>query len=507
MASGTKNFAVIDIGTNAVKCKLRVHDRFVSLKNEPLIRSSAHALDTREVVSCVVNYFNQIKQHNIDPDRIYICATEAFRQTPNREAIKAEIFAKTGRIIHVISPQTEAKLSAIGGLKAIPKGKITAKNVLYMESGGGSTEISLLDLSEHSRPKVVSTVSIPFGSKNYQEKNNQNIYDEKIDDFLLQIKNQKFSIDENCVCIINSSTISRVIAAQYHVLNFNPYTTMVKQQHMNFRNLYAKLDNILAQSQDAFSPQTLERYYLSEDRADGFIGHCDIFKNIFKRLRQAKLTASFDKIPVATTIGGLKDGLCDVIINLEPEDDVEEKVLSVFEASQKKTFSQKTTQQSAQDKMSDLKDKVGQDRAWVDSYEQFYKKQNSTYECIKGRYSLVVVDKNHNKVSYTGKNSVLVACNKDCADNKLYENMIANAKINGQKFVRFNDNVDIETKLRIYSACVKYGLQVKNFEYNEKKLEGVSEKTKLIVENARQRLQSCKAQRPRLRHQQKEPQA
>lgn len=103
---------------------------------------------------------------------------------------------------------------------------------------------------------------------------------------------------------------------------------------------------------------------------------------------------------------------------------------------------------------------------------------------ILSRSSARHLDKDGSKLSYSEANKVSVKSANKSAGNDLYEDMILNAKNNGQKYVKFNDNVSLDTKLRIYSACVKYGFKVKNFEYNEKMLEQVSAKTKAIVQNA-----------------------
>ena len=182
------NFAVIDIGTNAIKCKIYNNGRYITPKNEALQKSSANQLNEDEVVSMILKYVDLIEKYGISKEKLYICATEAFRKTPNRESISKRILEEIGRKVHVMSPKREAYLSVIGGLKTIPphrnKNKdivSSAKNALYIESGGGSTEVSLVNLASQP-PSIVSTVSLPVGSKtcNHDEK----IFDEKITEFM-----------------------------------------------------------------------------------------------------------------------------------------------------------------------------------------------------------------------------------------------------------------------------------------------------------------------------------
>ncbi|HWD68419.1 MAG TPA: Ppx/GppA phosphatase family protein [Caulobacteraceae bacterium] len=75
--------------------------------------------------------------------RVRAVATEACRTAANGAAFLAEAEARTGLRLTVISPKEEARLAVAGCLDLVDP---TAKAALILDVGGGSTEISWLDL-------------------------------------------------------------------------------------------------------------------------------------------------------------------------------------------------------------------------------------------------------------------------------------------------------------------------------------------------------------------------
>lgn len=103
--------------------------------------------------------------------RVRAVATEACRTAANGAEFLAEAEAKTGLNLTVISPKEEARLAVAGCLNLVdPK----AKAALILDVGGGSTEISWLDLRhgrlelnprrrEFWRPPVIAWLSMRLG--------------------------------------------------------------------------------------------------------------------------------------------------------------------------------------------------------------------------------------------------------------------------------------------------------------------------------------------------------
>ena len=488
--SKNNNFAVIDIGTNAVKCKIYNNSRYITPKNKMLKQSLANDLNENEVVSLVTEFADLTEQYGISKDKLYICATEAFRQTSNQDAIKKIILEKLGRKIHVISPKREAYLSVIGGLKSIPahrdKNKdvlLSAKNVLYVESGGGSTEISLVNLTSKG-PSIVSTVSLPLGSKKYG--NDKAIFDKKITDFIKQISSANYSIEDPLICVVNSTAVSKVISHQYKTQKFDAYVTMAKQQKMSLKNLQFKLQDIANNAEN--KNQIMQEYDISKDRIDGFIGHCHIISNVFKKLYNKRFCPNLNFTPVITTVGGLKDGLAEEILHsgLHNSSDIEKTILTVDECVDNKNHTPVKTQgiTDPQDKIQELKHKLNQDTNWIGKLENFYRASTYHYDVSKNKCSLTVEDKFKQKVTYHNKNKITISKKTDITENTFYDDIIANAKKTGQKNIRFNDTVSLDTKLRFYSANLKFNMKIDGFNFDISMLEKVSPETRKIVESA-----------------------
>jgi exopolyphosphatase/guanosine-5'-triphosphate,3'-diphosphate pyrophosphatase len=81
-------------------------------------------------------------------------ATQACRSAANGGDFLARVEAETGLKLHIISPQEEARLSVAGCLSLIDR---EADAALVVDVGGGSTELSWVDLAElrfdpHRRP-------------------------------------------------------------------------------------------------------------------------------------------------------------------------------------------------------------------------------------------------------------------------------------------------------------------------------------------------------------------
>ena len=72
-------------------------------------------------------------------------ATQACRQAENGEAFIAEVRRHTGLELQIITPQEEAQLSVVGCLNLIDH---SAAAALVVDVGGGSTELSWVDLRD-----------------------------------------------------------------------------------------------------------------------------------------------------------------------------------------------------------------------------------------------------------------------------------------------------------------------------------------------------------------------
>ena len=92
-------------------------------------------------------------------------ATQACRSAANGEAFVARVAQETGLNLQVITPHEEARLSVAGCLGLLDR---EAQAALVVDVGGGSTEMSWVDLSGPTQaadktPPIKAWLSIPIG--------------------------------------------------------------------------------------------------------------------------------------------------------------------------------------------------------------------------------------------------------------------------------------------------------------------------------------------------------
>ena len=95
--------------------------------------------------------------------RLRAIATQACRMAENGQHFIDQVFAETGLRLQIIPPQEEARLSVAGCLNLIDR---TSDAALVVDVGGGSTELSWLDLRDApptGMPPLTAWLSVPIG--------------------------------------------------------------------------------------------------------------------------------------------------------------------------------------------------------------------------------------------------------------------------------------------------------------------------------------------------------
>jgi len=177
-SGGGEVFAALDLGTN--NCRLLVatprgrgfhvldsYSRIVRL-GEGLSQSGRLGAAAMErAVGALSVCADRIRRRGAL--HVRAVATQACRSAANGAEFLAEVEARTGLRLSVITPREEARLAVAGCLDLLD---FEAKAALVLDVGGGSTELSWLDLHaggadpgrrSHWRPPVVAWLSIPIG--------------------------------------------------------------------------------------------------------------------------------------------------------------------------------------------------------------------------------------------------------------------------------------------------------------------------------------------------------
>lgn len=163
-------FAAIDIGSNAVRLIfINVYEtptgpQFVKdamyrvalrLGEEAFLKGKISDKKTDELLSTMKAFKHLIDVHK--PVQIMACATSAMRDAKNAKEIVAKILKKTGIDIKIITGQKEAELILSNHVEKLQLEE--NKNYLYIDVGGGSTELILL-----SNGKLVDKWSFNIGT-------------------------------------------------------------------------------------------------------------------------------------------------------------------------------------------------------------------------------------------------------------------------------------------------------------------------------------------------------
>lgn len=145
--------AAIDIGSNAVRLlftNVVVNNGKTEYKKSALIRMpvrlgedafTSHVISDRNVerlVRLMMAYKHLMLVNEVEAYRA--CATSAMREAHNGEEIVKKVLEETGIEIEIIDGKEEAKIIY---LNQITDSVDTTKPYLYMDVGGGSTELSL----------------------------------------------------------------------------------------------------------------------------------------------------------------------------------------------------------------------------------------------------------------------------------------------------------------------------------------------------------------------------
>lgn len=147
-------FAAVDIGSNAVRllfCDVDVYQNHKDVKKISLIRlpirlgedvftkKKISTKNTNQLIKALTAFKNLVDVYDAVAYRV--CATSAFREAKNGKEVIEKVKKKTNITIEIIDGDTEAKLILETHVTDMlnPKGTF-----LYIDVGGGSTELSII---------------------------------------------------------------------------------------------------------------------------------------------------------------------------------------------------------------------------------------------------------------------------------------------------------------------------------------------------------------------------
>ena len=291
------NLAAIDLGSNS--CRLLI----TTAEGMPIYRKStttklAEGLHgakkfTDEAIErglkCLAEYAKTMKEYGVTDYRAI--ATASCRMAQNGVDFVKAVEELCGIHLDIVSSQEEAILNVRGARLNADADK---EYVLVYDLGGGSTEITLA--TNGDEPKIIYTISIPWGARNAAEAYGLLEYDEEkatalkteIHKYTKEFLDNSGFADyrEKCEFIATSSTPLRLVSMSRGLGSYNRYGVDGVAEHIS------ESDKQIGKIQKMNFVQAAENPYIGENRAVIFQAACIIFKTIYDDLEIKILTAS-----------------------------------------------------------------------------------------------------------------------------------------------------------------------------------------------------------------------
>lgn len=261
-------FAAVDIGSNAGRLLIahvfekrnQIYASKIALVRVPLrlgmdVFEKGYISD--EKIDMLIKTFKayELIKDIYKPIDFTACATAAIRESKNKEQVLEIIKKETGIKLKVLDGLEEAEI--VSQANNIYVNKIH-DDTLYIDVGGGSTEMSYL-----KKEKFISSQSFQIGTIKYLFDQVENSEWLRLKEWLETVRDTKQKV--NCIC--SGGNISKLT------------------------DLFGNKDNTITRTQIKFAvgelekhsyEERIERFTLRPDRADVIIPAAKIFNNIMK---------------------------------------------------------------------------------------------------------------------------------------------------------------------------------------------------------------------------------
>lgn len=304
----TLQFAAIDIGSNAVRLLIKSvvpgdpSDSFTKvlmvrvplrLGQEAFVSGKISDDKAKKLVRLMKAFKQLIKIYDITDYRA--CATAAMREAKNSKELVREIRKETDIKIDVINGQEEASIIYESHFADALNKDL---NYIYVDVGGGSTEISLLVGGEllESKSYDIGTVRLL----------NNKVKSEEFDKLNMGMSELK-----------ELYKINDIIGSGGNIIKLNSLAKVRKNTKLSLQNLELLNDTLKQYSVD----ERITNYKMKPDRADVITHAADIYINVAKGVGASHI--------IVPTIG-LADGIIHILYikwkakNKFNETDVEE---------------------------------------------------------------------------------------------------------------------------------------------------------------------------------------
>lgn len=300
------NFAAIDIGSNAVRLLIKsivpgdTSDSFTKvlmvrvplrLGQESFVTGKISQEKEKQLIRLMKAFKHLMKIYDIADYRA--CATAAMREAKNSNALVKEIRKVTDLKIEVINGQEEASIIYESHFADILNKDL---NYIYMDVGGGSTELSLMVNGE-----LLESKSYDIGTVRLLNDKVKEVEFERMNYDLAELKEQYKFTD--------------IIGSGGNILKLNSLAKVRKNNKLSLLKLEELNDTLKKFSVD----ELITNYKLKPDRADVITYAADIYITVAKGVGATHF--------IVPTIG-LADGIVHMLyVKWKEKNKVEEPVV------------------------------------------------------------------------------------------------------------------------------------------------------------------------------------
>ena len=300
------NFAAIDIGSNAVRLLIKSivpgdpSDTFTKvlmvrvplrLGQEAFVTGKISADKEKQLIRLMKAFKHLIKIYGITDYRA--CATAAMREAKNSNALVKEIRKETDLKIEIINGQEEASIIYESHFADHLNKDL---NYIYMDVGGGSTELSLMVNGEYleSRSYDIGTVRL-------------------LNDMVKPIEFERLNYD--LAELKEQYKINDIIGSGGNILKLNTLAKVRKNNKLSVQKLEELNDTLKQFTMD----ELISNYKMKPDRADVITFAADIYLTVAKGVGASHI--------IVPTIG-LADGIIHMLyMKWKEKNKVEEAVV------------------------------------------------------------------------------------------------------------------------------------------------------------------------------------
>ncbi|GAB4520335.1 MAG: Ppx/GppA phosphatase family protein [Parvularculaceae bacterium] len=300
-----QRYAALDLGTN--NCRLlvssvgRSHLRIVDAFSRIVRLGEGVSQDGRLSEAAIDRTLEALKacREKIDRrnvDVVRCIATQACRSAENAEEFLARAKCEAGLDLEIISTEEEARLSVLGCAQLIDP---DADGCLIFDIGGGSTELSWVDLRDRAdrarprrfpprMPKITAWTSLPFGVVSLSEKHGLRDYSRaEYDDLVTRVAEELRNFQE-------ADELREIFQqGRAHLLGTSGTVTSIAGVHLGLpRYERSKVDGLWLSADEArrtserlrsmTCDQRSEEPCIGRERADLVVSGCAILEAILQ---------------------------------------------------------------------------------------------------------------------------------------------------------------------------------------------------------------------------------